>query len=297
MNKFFNEILQSGHYNVLIYNSAMGKGKVLKLILGLFAVFFVTLSCFADEHKILVLPDNIQFDSTNYYIFPDSSTMFATDTINEIKKNGRIKTVSMTEVRDSLRKNTSLNILTKKALKEFKYNYNIPFVDFKAIAHNFSADKVLVISSQTDVQNYAIRRSIWDMLNFPGMPVVNPAYRVATYVALIDVDKEQIIWQNTYYKILSSWQGRILAQNFAPATEQLEKIKFYSTYMLSPQIASTVEARILPPLEPLAPDPGIVNVTNTQQTMPLQDDIEFKTKIFIPSRDKNKKYGENINEL
>ncbi len=74
---------------------------------------------FAEEYKVLVLPDNIQFESTNYYIYPDSSVMFASDVINELKKDNRIQTVSMQEVRDALRNNTKLAVKTKKK-KRFK---------------------------------------------------------------------------------------------------------------------------------------------------------------------------------
>lgn len=278
-------MLKTGQTPELVYNNAMRK--VFKLLFLITSVLFNAQFCNAEDYKILVLPDNIQFESTNYYIYPDSSVMFASDTINEIKKDGRVQTVSMTEVRDALRKNIKLTLLTKNALKEFKYNYNIPFVDFKAIANQFSTNKILVITSQTDVQNYAIRRSIWDILNVPGEFVVNPAYKMSTYAALIDVDKEQVLWQNTFYKTISTKDGRILANNFAPATEQLEKLRAYSSYILSPQIARMVQAKILPPMLPIKPDENIVNVSDVKTPEPLQEQIiELKPKA-LPQRPSN----------
>lgn len=271
--------------------------KFLKLFVCLLFIFFIAQTSWAEEYKVLVLPDNIQFDSTNYYIYPDASVIFATDTINQIKKNGKIQTIGMSDVRDALRKNTKLNILTKKALKEFKYNYNIAFVDFKAIAHNFDTDKVLVITSQTDFQNYVLRCSPWHVLNIPGMSSIDPAYKVSTYVALIDVDKEQIIWQNTYYKNISSFDHRIIAQNFAPATEQLEKIKFYSDFLLSPHIANIVETKLLPPVDPNKPNAGIVDVSNTQTDILPPDEPDVKSKVLVPIRQKPKTFGEMINDL
>lgn len=250
-----------------------------------------------ENHKVLVLPDNIQFDSTNYLVYPDSSIIFASDTINEFKKRGRVETVSMTEVRDALRKNTHLSVLTKKALKEFKYNYNIPFVDFKAIAANFSTNKVLVITSQTDIQNYFLRRTLWDFLNIPGATVIDPAYKISTYAALIDVEKEQVVWQNTYYKKIASMENRMIPQNFAPATEQLEKLKLYSTYFLSPEISKQVETVILPPIDPLQADPTIVEVKNLQETVPLQDNQDLNPKILVPLRQKSGNYGAIVNDL
>lgn len=276
----------------------------MKRFLMLLAVGFIVLIgaqiSYAEEYKVLVLPDNIQFESTNYWVYPDSSVMFASDIINEIKRDNRIQTVSMTEIRDTLRKNTKLSILTKNALKEFKYNYNIPFVDFTAIAHTFSTNKVLIITSQTDVQNYAIRRSIWDWLNVPGVSVVDPAYKLSTYAALIDVDKEQVLWQNTYYKTMSACDNRMLAVNFAPATEQLEKIKFYSSYLLSPDVAKKVESRILPP-PVLTPEGNmVVDVSNTkvdESIAPIPEEADLKVKAPVVQRPNPKNYGVIINDL
>lgn len=273
--------------------------KLFKLFLILFSVLLIAQISQAEEYKVLVLPDNIQFDSTNYYVYPDTSIIFASDTINEIKKQGLVQTVSMTEIRDALRKNTKLSILTKNALKEYKYNYNIPFVDFRAIAKCFDTNKVLVITSQTDVQNYFLRRTLWDFLNIPGATVIDPAYKLSTFASLIDVDKEQVLWQNTYYKKVGSMENRIVAGNFAPATEQLEKIKFYSSYLLSPHVARMVEKNILPPPTSV-PQNNIMEISNQIQNTtenPVIEEVEIKPKTFIPSRTKPKSYGAVINDL
>lgn len=272
--------------------------KLLVSIITIFTVLFTAQISNAEEYKILVLPDNIQFDSTNYLVYPDSSIIFASDTINDIKKNGRVEIVSMTEVRDALRKNPHLSILTKKALKEFKYNYNISFVDFKSIAQYFSTNKILVITSQTDIQNYILKRTLWDFLNIPGATVIDPAYKLSTYVALIDVDKELVIWQNTYYKTISAMENRIIAQNFAPATEQLEKVKFYSMYYLSPEISRIVQAKVLPPILPMQND--IIPISNEKQLdtiIPVPEDINFKPKMSTPIRVRQNGYGAVVNDL
>jgi len=278
----------------LIYNIAMKR--FLRVIAVLFFAFFTAQISYAEEFKVLVLPDNIQFDSTNYLVYPDSSVIFASDTINELKKTGKVQTVSMTEVRDALRKDTHLAVLTKKALKEFKYNYNIPFVDFKAIARCFSTDKILVITSQTDIQNYFLRRTLWDFLNIPGATVIDPAYKLSTYAVLIDVEKEQVIWENTYYKSIASTENRMIAQNFAPATEQLQKVKFYSNYFLSLDIARMVQSKILPP-PLLTPQETIVNVSDVNTKLPSEDELDLKPRVYIPLRTKPSSYGLIINDL
>lgn len=269
--------------------------KVLLIIVG----FALTAQLsFAEEYKVLVLPDNIQFESTNYYVYPDSSILFASDTINEIKKSGKIEIVSMAEVRDALRSNPHLSILTKKALKEFKYNYNIAFVDLKAIAKYFGTNKVLIITSQTDIQNYFLRRTLWDFLNIPGKSVIDPAYKMSTYVALIDVDKEFVLWQHTYYKNIASLECRIIAQNFAPATQQLEKIKFYSLYFLSPDIAKVIQEKILPPVQPTQDE--IIEVSDQKQldtTVPMPEELNIRPRLTVPKRVIQNGCGANVNDL
>lgn len=273
----------------------------------------------SQKYKVLVLPDNVQFDSTNYYIFPDSSTVFASDIINELKKT-KTGVVSMTDIRDALRRFTPLELLTKRALSEYKYNYNVSFVDLRNIAKYFKTDMVLLISSQTDVQNYFLRRTIWDFLNIPGTTVVDPAYKLSTFITLVDVQKEEIIWQETYYKKIGSMESRIIAQNFAPATEQLQKIKTYSAVLLAPTVANIVNLKLypLPPKEkkvwpvnvlknpPKTFDEGVEpksivpvsNVSKSPEAKPTKPKALFRyPSTNFSEVNKTNKYGVNINAL
>lgn len=292
-------MLTSRQMPEIIYNIAMIR--FLKVLAILFFVCFCTQASFAEDYKILVLPDTIQFERTNYLIYPDAATMFASDTINELKKCERLQVVNASQVRDALRKNMKLSLLTRKALKEYKYNYNISFVDFKSIAHQFSANKILLITSQTDVQNYILRRTFCDIVNLPGESVVNPSYKVSTYVALIDVDKEEVLWQSNYSKIMNAFEGRIVAQNFAPATEQLEKMRTYSQYFLSPNLSMMVQAKLFPPILP--PKKGaLIDVSNTnvgtpEMIIPPIEELELQQKKLAPSKTTTNGYGAIINDL
>src|SRR5574344_1698283 len=147
--------------------------KIIRILFVIGVIFFVTQSCFATE-RILVLPDNVQFDTTNYYVYPDASVMFASDTINALKMNKRLEIVSMKNVRDALRDSIGFNDLTKRALKEFKYNYNVDFIDLKLVSKRFNTNKILLISSTTDTQNYIMRRSAFGIINIPGTAQINP---------------------------------------------------------------------------------------------------------------------------
>ncbi len=270
-----------------------------KLIKGFFILLFALLSaqgCFALDKKILVLPDNIQFESTNYYIYPDTSVIFASDTINSLRLSGKVDTVSMAEIRDAFRKNVRLNITTRRALKEYKYNYNIAFVDIKPIAQTFDTNKVLLITSTTDAQSYLLRRTIWDFLNIPGAAVIDPAYRVSTYIALVDVDEEKVLWQGTFQKNLSSVENRMIGVNFAPASKQLEKIKFYSSYF-TPMIAQIIENKLCGACTTIPSVDGKIIDENKLQSTPCDLEENVNNKIFIPAKSRNKKNNYMINDL
>src|SRR5574344_1454575 len=190
--------------------------KIIRILFVIGVIFFVTQSCFATE-RILVLPDNVQFDTTNYYVYPDSSTMFASDTINALKMNKRIEIVSMQKVRDVLKERISINHLTQKVMKEFKYNYNVDFMDLKTLAKIFNVSKILMITSTTDTQNYFMKRSVWSQINIPGTAQIDPSFKLNTYAVLVDVNTERVLWEKNYEKIIRSAEERMLAVNFAPA--------------------------------------------------------------------------------
>lgn len=221
-----------------------------KILLGILLLFACSANVIAVENSstptILVLPDNMQFDSTNYAIYPDASIIFATDLINDIKRTSDIKIVSMKSIRDAIRSNSKINTLTNKALKEFKYNYNIAFIDLRAIAKYFKTDYVLLITSQTDSQNYFLRRTVWDFLNIPGTTVIDPVYKLCTYVALINVNEETILWDKTFYKRIGTMESRMIAQNLAPETEQLQKIKQYSQNNFTPTVSLYIRGVLSP---------------------------------------------------
>src|SRR5574344_844287 len=185
---------------------------IFKVIFSLAILFVSMQSCFATE-RILVLPDNVQFETTNYYIYPDSSTMFASDTFNALKMNKRLEIVSMKDVRDKLRSSILVNHLAQVIMKEFKYNYNVDFIDLKTFAKLFKTNKVLLITSTTDTQNYFMKRSIWSIINVPGTAQVDPSFKLNTYAVLVDVDNERVLWEKTYEKVIRTDEERMLAVN------------------------------------------------------------------------------------
>lgn len=214
--------------------------------LFIFIFFLGIQACSAAEYKVLVLPDNLETPPPkNYYVYTEAAELLSTDIINCINQSQIVEAPTVSRVRKTLESDTHLKLVAKESLKTYKYSYNIDFVAFKKLAKKFGTDKVLLITSGIDSQTYFMRRTFWDFLNIPGATTIDPAYRLSTNVALIDTEKEIVIWQNLYHRSLSTMEHRIVANNMAPAYEQLEKIKFYSSFF-SPEIAQTVQFRLVP---------------------------------------------------
>lgn len=96
-----------------------------------------------------------------------------------------------------------------------------------------------------DTQNYITRRTLWDFLNIPGATVIDPAYRLTSQITLIDANNQIILWQENYHKLISSRENRIMTQAYSPSSEQLEKVKRYSTKFLSPQVVQETQLALM----------------------------------------------------
>lgn len=201
---------------------------------------------FAANYKVLVIPDNLSSKhAVDSFVYEDSSEYFATQVINKLNLSSTIEAPSVSEVREKLARNPRLNIATRDALLRFKNGYNINYMNLKKLALMFNTNKILLITTTADAQNYFIRRTFWDFLNIPGASVIDPAIKLSTYAVLVDTDRDVTVWEDTFYKTISNCEARMVANQLGPQTQQLEKIRDYSK-MLGPQIAHYVQASIVP---------------------------------------------------
>ena len=207
------------------------------------------LSCnmaFAANYRVLVIPDNLSAKPVlDSFIYEESSEYFANQVINKLNLSNTIEAPTISEVREKMARNPRLNIATRDALLRFKNGYNINYMNLKKLAQMFDTSKILLITTTADAQNYFIRRTFWDFLNIPGASVIDPAIKLSTYAVLVDTNRDVIVWEDTFYKTISTCEARMVANQLGPQTQQLEKIKDYSK-MLAPQIAHYVQASVVP---------------------------------------------------
>lgn len=216
------------------------------LVVGI--IMFAAPCVFAEQYKVLVIPDNIvtENEAVDSYIYNATSEFFANEVINILNQTDYIKSPTVSEERKLLKSNAYMMIPAKNLTTRFRTSYNIDFVQLKKIATKSQARYALLITSAIDSENYILRRTFWDFVNIPGATVVDPAYKINTYAALVDTQNNTVLWSNTFYKTISVVENRIITRGPSPQTEQLSKIRDYSR-MLCPEIAQNVQLKVLPP--------------------------------------------------
>ena len=216
------------------------------LVVGI--IMFAAPCVFAEQYKVLVIPDNIvtENEAVDSYIYNATSEFFANEVINILNQTDYIKSPTVSEERKLLKSNAYMMIPAKNLTTRFRTSYNIDFVQLKKIATKSQARYALLITSAIDSENYILRRTFWDFVNIPGATVVDPAYKINTYAALVDTQNNTVLWSNTFYKTISVVENRIITRGPSPQTEQLSKIRDYSR-MLFPEIAQNVQLKVLPP--------------------------------------------------
>lgn len=216
------------------------------LLVGIILVFAPVV--FAQEYKVIVLPDNIVTEnaSLDSYIYDAASEFFADEVINILNQTDFITAPRVSETRHTLKGRPNAMLAAKSLTDRFRTTYNVDYNLVRKLAVNLNAQYVLLITSYIDSENYILRRTFWDFLNIAGATVVDPAYKVSTYAVLVDTNTNHTLWSDTFYKTISVCENRIITRGPSPQTEQLQKIKDYSR-LLCPEIAQNVQKSILPP--------------------------------------------------
>lgn len=221
---------------------------LIKLFIVGVVMAFIPSFALAESYKVVILPDNIVTDDVaiDSYIYNHAAEFFADGVINILNQTGSINCPTVADERKLLKSDPSSVVTARNLTNKFKTTYNIDYPQLKKIANKSQSKYVLMLTSSLDAQNYVLRRTVWDFLNIAGATVIDPAYKISTYAALVDTSKNTVVWSDTYYKTISVVESRIIPQGPSPQTEQLQKIRDYSR-MLCPEIAQHVQLGILPP--------------------------------------------------
>lgn len=212
-------------------------------------------SVFAAARKvptIVVLTDSAHRNGTKYIICGAASDIIATDIINRLNQTGRIKAPLLGE---NMSKVTSGNFSLYKEtfFNEYKYNYNVDFVNLKRITRYVNADYILMITSGLDTQSQLLKENWWSKISWSAGDPITPRYRLTTLLTLIDKKTYSIVWQDMYQRSLKADDMDLGITQFSPSYPQLAKIKKYSNTMseyVVNNIDKVVNPWTVPPEEP-----------------------------------------------
>lgn len=216
------------------------------LLLGI--ALFTTQQVFAEGYKLVVIPDNVVTETVaiDSYIYNATSEFFADEITTILNTTDYISAPTVSETRSLLKEEPTSMLAARNLTNKFRTSYNVDFVTLKKLTAKTNARYALLLTSHIDAENYILRRTVWDFLNIPGATVIDPAYKISTYAILVDTESNSKLWADTFYKTISVCENRIITRGQSPQTEQLQKIKDYST-LVCPEIAKNVQIAILPP--------------------------------------------------
>jgi len=215
---------------------------IIKVFLLILFIFAQHNFCYAKNIKVLILPDTLSQKTKDAYIYTEAADLISNDVINYLKNIQGFEAPTISYVKQVVNNGgDKYKQLVQKTMFDFKNTYNVDYMALKQINAKFGANWIMLITSNLDVQNYFLRRTVWDFFNIPGAAVVDPAIRLSTQVYLIDPNKQTIVWQNNYQKLISSRENRMISTGFQPQTEQMEWIKRHSRMFLAPQIVQEMQ--------------------------------------------------------
>lgn len=268
---------------------------------------------------VAVISDVGHRNGTNYLICGAAADIIATDLINRINATGRMKAPLLGETMSKITR-TSIPLYYVTFFNEYKYNYNIDFVNLKRVTKALDADYFLMVTSGLDVQSGFLKDTWWNKLNVPGMDPVKPTYKLATLLTLVDKETYSIVWQDMYVRDIEAENYDLGIVQFSPSYSQLSKIKKYSKNM-SEYAVDIVDKNVNPGRSGKKKDKAIemkgtfvnegtkfyypsvngeivkenlVDIKNSAQTQ--IDNVQKKWNNYQKDR-QQKKYIENVNRI
>lgn len=261
---------------------------------------------------IAVLSDTGHRNGTTYLICGAASDIIATDIINSLNSTGHIKAPLLGENMSKItQKNIPLYYLT--FFREYKYNYNIDFVNLKRVTKNINTDYILMVTSGLDTQSEFLKETWWSKWGISSSEPLKPTFKLTTLVTLIDKKTYSIVWQDLYQREIKAKDMDLGVVQFSPSYSQLSKIKKYSKNV-SEYVTDIVDRQvnpwIIPPEEPKAVEmrsrflnegtkfyyPAVNGEVVKENITDFKDNTQRKIEKYRQEREiKRQKHIENVN--
>ena len=255
-------------------------GKVFRIILFFTFAFLINTKAYALE-KIGIITDTILTPVNYYNAYFKTPEFFAVDIKGELSNKG-VEVISIDSAKEKLKK-AGLRQYDFEYLQGLQQGYNTDFTALKKIAKIIGVKKLVIVTMGIDVQRDFLKNTMWNMLNVPGMDVVNPTHRVNVWVGFVDVDKETMLWESIYAKNIRNNKLKNLDTTISNNYEGMLRLKEYSKY-ISPDIAYNVKMKLLNPnyVEP----PTYITRENIKQYAKDKHNIGSKKELSEIDRQK-----------
>ena len=226
--------------------------KIKKILICFF--FVVSFVCFANQAfaitevkkekpTVVVISDSAHRNGTTYLVCGAASDIFASDIINRLNQTGRVKAPLLGENMAQIARHIPL--YTHTFYNEYKYNYNVDYVNLKRITRSIKSDYILMITSGIDIQSQFFKENWWNTWGISSSQPITPTYRLVTMMTLIESNTYSIVWQEIYQRSIKAENMDLGVTQFSPNYSQLAKIKQYSLTM-SEYVANNVEKVVAP---------------------------------------------------
>ena len=192
---------------------------------------------------VVVISDSAHRNGTTYLVCGAASDIFASDIINRLNQTGRINAPLLGDNMSQIARHIPL--YTHTFYNEYKYNYNIDYVNLKRITRNVKSDYILMITSGIDIQSQFFKENWWNTWGLSSSQPITPTYRLVTMMTLIENKSYSIVWQEIYQRSIKAENMDLGVTQFSPNYSQLAKIKKYSLTM-SEYVANNVEKVVAP---------------------------------------------------
>lgn len=220
---------------------------------------------------VVVISDSAHRNGTTYLICGAASDIFAADIINRLNMSGKINAPLLGDNMAQIAKNIPL--YTHTFYNEYKYNYNVDFVNLKRITKNMNADYVLMVTSGMDIQSELFKENWWNKWGLSSSQPITPTYKLVTMISLIDKRSYNVVWQEMYQREIKAENMDLGITQFSPNYSQLAKLKKYSTTM-SEYVANNVE-KVVTPTKKVNNEPKAVEMKGRF--------VNEGTKIYYPT--------------
>lgn len=219
-------------------------GRIFKKVIWFFCtlLFLINVSASFAMERIGIVTDTLLTPVNYYNAYYRTPEFFAQDIRSELYAKG-IQVVPYDTTQNAL-KNAHLTQKDLVALQTLSQGYNLEYPLLKKVAKAIGVKKLVIVTMGMETQRDFLKNTAWNILNVPGLDVVNPTHRVSVYCALVDTERELVYWESIYAKNIRNNKMKNLDTTISGNYEGMLRLKEYSKY-ISPDIAYNVKMKMI----------------------------------------------------